>query len=353
VDIGPGQDIHIQGEEIPMPHETLLLSKKDVQRCLDMPQCLEIVEQVFRAHGEGKVIMPAKLGLSLGESRGWPSYEAFMNAMPAYLGPMDAAGLKWAGGWKQNPRKGLPYVMATILLIDPSSGLLLSVVEGSYITNLRTGAATGVAAKYLAKRNAKTVAIIGAGAQGRMQVRALSCLFAFAEVRVMDIDPKISERFATEMGEELGLSIHQTMGHQEAVEGADIVVTATVARQILVRREWVSPGTFIASVGSYPELDPRIVFEADRVLVDSWAQNKYRGELSGLVETGEFGDKDLYGEVGDVVAGKKRGRDDDQQIIVCCLIGMGSQDVGCAHFVYQEAKRRDIGTAFSFDQEGA
>jgi ornithine cyclodeaminase/alanine dehydrogenase len=334
-----------------MDHKTLLLSKEEVKTCLDMPKCLKIVEEVFRAHGEGTVNMPAKLGLNLGESGDWPPYDAFMNAMPAYLGPFDAAGLKWAGGWKQNPQKGLPYVMATIFLVDCQTGLLLSVMEGSYITNIRTGAATGVAAKYLAKKDSKIVAIIGAGAQGRMQIRALASLFSFENIRVMDINPETAERFVAEMGEELGLSSRQVKSHREAVEGADIIVTATVAHGVLVRREWVSPGAFVASIGSYPELDPQIIFDADKVLVDSWAQNKHRGELSVLVQEGKFPEKNLYGEVGEVVAGKKTGRDNDQQIVVSCLIGLGSHDVGCAHSVYQEARKRGTGTFFSFHQE--
>jgi len=334
-----------------MNHKTLLLSRQDVKSCLDMSKCLEIIEQVFRAHGEGKVVMPAKLGLNLGESSDWPSYDAFMNAMPAYLGPIDAAGLKWAGGWKQNPQSGLPYVMATILLIDCQNGLLLSVMEGGYITNTRTGAATGIAAKYLARKDSKTVAIIGAGNQGRMQIRALSPLFLLEDVRVMDINPEAAEMFVAEMRGELGLSIRQVKDHQEAVEGADIVVAATGARGVLVKREWVSPGTFIATVGSYPELDPQIIFDADKVLVDSWAQNMHRGELSVLVQERKFSEKNLYGEVGEVVAGEKTGRDNDRQILVSCLIGLGSHDVGCAHFVYQEAKKRGMGTFFSFHQE--
>jgi len=331
--------------------ETLLLSKEDVKACIDMTRCLDIVEQVFRAHGEGKVVMPAKLGLDLGETGGWPPYDAFMNAMPAYVGPFDAAGLKWAGGWKRNPARGLPYVMATVLLIDCETGRLLSVMEGSHITNLRTGAATGVAAKYLARKEATTAAIIGAGTQGRMQVRALSVAFNLEEVRVIDIRREASERFALEMGKELGLRIRLAENAQQAVDGADIIVTATVAHEILVRREWVSPGAFIASVGSYPELDPRIIFDADKVLVDSWAQNRHRGELSVLVEEGRFTEDRLYGEVGEVVAGKKTGRDNNEQILVACLIGLGSHDVGCAHFVYHEAEKRGMGTRFSFGQD--
>lgn len=334
-----------------MDHQTLLLSREDIKACFQMPKCLEIVEQVFRAHGEGKVVMPAKLGLDLGEVGGWPPYDAFMNAMPAYLGSIDVAGLKWAGGWKQNPHRALPYVMASILLVDCRNGLLLSVLEGGYITNLRTGAATGVAAKYLARKDSRTVGIIGTGCQGRMQIRALSHLFSFEDVRVMDINREAAERFVAEMGKELSISLRQVSHYQEAVEGADIVVAATGARGAFVRREWLSPGSFVATVGSYPELHPQVILQADKVLVDSWAQNKHRGELSALVKDGRFSEDDLYGEVGEVVAGKKGGRDNDHEVLVCCLIGLGSHDVGCAHFVYEEAHRQGMGTLFSFHQE--
>jgi len=332
-------------------HQTLLLSRREVRECLDMPTSLEIVERVFRVHGEGRAIMPPKLELNLAEVADCPSKDALLLAMPAYLGPMHAAGLKWAGIWRENPKRALPYVMASVLLVDTNTGVLLAVMEGGYITDVRTGAATGVAVKCLAKKTAKAVAIIGAGRQGRMQIRALSCLLPIEDVRVMDVDPEVAKDFAAEIGKELGLSIRPTGRHQEAAEGADIIVTVTTAHEILVRREWVSPGTFIASVGSCPELDPQILFKADKVLVDSWAQNKSRGELSELVEEGRFGERDLYGEVGEVVAGKKAGRENDQEIIVSCFMGLGSHDVGCAQYVYEEAKRRGIGTLFPFHQE--
>ena len=330
--------------EFPMKYETLLLSREDIQKCLDMSTCLKIVEQVFKAHGEANVVMPPKLSLNLEGADGW------VNAMPAYVGPFDAAGLKWVGGWGGNIERGLPFIMGSILLIDPQTGLLLSVMEGGFITDLRTGAATGVAARYLAKKDSAIVGLVGAGTQGRMQLRALSNIFSLREVRVADIMPQPLERFAREMERELRVTIKKARNNQEAVEGADIIVTATTSHQVLVRREWVHRGAFVASIGSYPELDPQLILTAEKVVVDSWAQNKHRGELSPLVQEGLFGEENMHGEIGKIVAGTIPGRENEDEIIVACLIGLGSHDVGCAHFAYKEAKKRGLGSTFDFQQ---
>lgn len=223
-------------------------------------------------------------------------------------------------------------------------------MEGGFITDLRTGAATGVAAKYLAKKDAKIAAIIGAGAQGRMQARALCHLFPLEEVRIADIVPEASTKFAQEMREDLGISIKEARDNEEAVVGADIIITATTSEDVLVRHEWVSPGAFIASIGSYPELDPQLIFNAQKIVVDSWAQNKDRGELSRLVREGHLSKENIHGEVGEIAAGKKPGREGEEEMIVACLIGLGTHDIGCAHFVYEEAKKRGLGNAFDFQQ---
>ena len=327
-----------------MTPNTLLLSREDIKECIDMPACLEIVEGVFRAHGEGNAVMPPKLHLEMDHVDGW------INAMPAYLVSQNAAGLKWAGGWGKNRDKGLPYIMAEILLIDPETGLLKSVMEGGYITDLRTGAATGVAAKYLAKKDSKTVAIIGAGKQGRMQLRALHHLFDLEEIRVVDIIQETSRNFVKDMQEELGVIVRESRNPQEAVFEADIIVTATAADEILVKQGWVSKGAFIASIGSYPEIDPQIIFNSNKIIVDSWAQSKHRGELSRLVQEGKIGEENIYGEMGEVVAGKKPGREAKDEIIIACLIGLGSHDIGCAQHVYKKSQKKGLGQTFNFQQ---
>ncbi len=327
-----------------MNDSTLLLSREDTKKCIDMRACLEVVEQVFRAHGEGNVVMPPKLHLKMDPVDGW------INAMPAYLVPQNAAGLKWVGGWEKNREKGLPYIMAETILIDAETGFLKSVMEGGYITDLRTGAATGIAAKYLAKKNSKTAAIIGAGAQGRMQLRALYQLFDLEEVRVADVSPQASRDFAKEMQDELEISIRETKDPQQTVFEADIIVTATTANEILIKQGWVSKGAFIASIGSYPEIDPQIILSSNKIIVDSWEQSKHRGELSRLVQEGKIGEENIYGEVGEIVAGTKSGREAKDEIIIACLIGLGSHDIGCAHHVYKEAQKRRLGQTFSFQQ---
>lgn len=332
--------------------ETLLISKKEIAQCLNMKQCLKICEDMYAAYGNGQVKIPPKLNLNLGEGTAWPPYDGYVNAMPAYVGTIDKASLKWAGGWHGNLNIGLPYIMGTILLIAPASGFLLSVMDGGYITDLRTGAQTGVAARYLARKNSRTMAIIGAGAQGRMNLEAVSCAVSLEEVRVNDLSQDNAQKFAGEMSEELGLNIRVVNNSKDAVRGADIIVTATSANKPLVMKEDVSPGAFIASIGSYPELDPRLVIGADKVIVDSWAQNEHRGELHRLINDGQFDKPDLHAELGEVVAGTKPGRENDEEIIIGCLIGMGMLDTGCAAHVYKEAIDRNFGAYFDFGQSG-
>ncbi len=327
-----------------MKRSTRLLSRENIKRYLEMPTCLDIVEKVLKEQGEGRVVMPPKLFLDMNQVSGW------INAMPAYLISQKAAGLKWAGGWAGNAEKGLPYIMGEIFLINAETGSLDAVLEGGYITDLRTGAATGIAAKYLAREKSKTVAIIGAGNQGMMQIRALHNVFSLSEVRVTDISSDRTDNFVKEMGEELGISIIKTRDPQEAVSEADIIVTVTTANETLVRRDWVARGAFIASVGSYPELDPEIILNADKIVVDNWAQNEHRGELVPLIRDGLLTRENVHGEMSEIVAGRKNGRETEDEIIVACLIGLGCLDVGCASYVYTEAQKSGMGETFDFQQ---
>ena len=324
--------------------KTLLLSRGEISSILTMPKCIELVDRVFKAHGQGNAVMPPKIKLIMAETDGW------INAMPGYLKDINAAGLKWAGGWANNPSRGLPYIMAEMFLIDPDSGALRAVLDAGYITDLRTGAATAVAAKYLARKDPGSIAIIGAGAQGRMQLRALHCLLETGDVRVADHFSDAANRFATDMGEELGIAIHATGSIQDAVKDAGIIVTATTADTPLLYKEWVSPGALIASVGSFPELDPELVMSADKIVVDSWAQNCVRGEIFRLIEQGRLARDDIHGEMGDVAAGSIPARESDEEVIVAGLIGLGTHDVACAAHVVEAVLQKGGGTFFDFQQ---
>jgi len=331
-----------------MSETTLLITQEQVKSLLDMPATLRIVEQVYRAHGEGKVVMPTKITLDLGEGRPWPPYKGFMNAMPAYLGDVDIAGIKWAGGFQDNYKIGLPYISAMILLINPKDGTFLAAMDGAYITAVRTGAASAICAKVLARKDASVLGIIGAGVQGRMHLRAFQQAFKLKEVRVFDIKEGAAQKYREEMIAELGLNIVPKRSYQEVVKGADIICTVTIGDEPMVKKEWLKKGSLVISAGSYQELDPGVVLSADKIVVDHWGQASHRGELAKLVEAGKIGEKNIHAEIGDILAGKKRGRERDDENILAVPIGLGSVDIGCAVEVYRKATEKGIGIPFSF-----
>ncbi len=328
-----------------MSKSTLLLSEQDVANCIEMNEVVEIVQQTFRAHGEGQVVMPAKITLDI-RSMG---HEYWSNAMPAYIAPLEAVGIKWAGGFAENPsRYGLPYVMATILMQDPDTGYLRAVMDGRHITNLRTGAAAAVSASYSMASSASKVAIIGAGTQGRTSLQALMQITKLSEARAQDALPGAAERYANDMQGKLGLPVKACKTVQEAVEGADIVITATPANAPLVRDEWLKPGVTAVSLGSYQEFDDQFVLKADRIIVDSWAQCSHRGELARLVESGKMGREKVDAELGEVATGKKPGRGSNEERVLVVPIGLGSLDIAVASLVYKRALEKGLGGHFSF-----
>ncbi len=331
-----------------MSSSTLLITQEQVKSLLDMATTVKIVERVYRAHGEGKVILPTKVTLDLGEGRPWPPYKGFMNAMPAYLGDVDIAGIKWVGGFQNNSKVGLPYISGMILLINPQNGTFIAAMDGVHITALRTGAASAVCAKALSRKDASVLGIIGAGVQGRMHLRALQHVFNLREVRVFDIQKGAVEKYQEEMTEELAIKILPKSSCREVVEGADIVCTVTFGDESMVKKEWLKRGSLVISVGSHQELDPEVVLSADKIVVDHWGQASHRGELAKLVEAGKLREQDVHAEIGQILVGEKKGRERDDENILAVPIGLGSLDIACAYEVYRKALEKGIGTPFSF-----
>ncbi len=328
-----------------MPEDTLLLSSKDVAGCIDMKEVVEIIGRVFKAHGEGQVILPAKICLDL-EPMG---YRFWHNAMPAYVKPFDAAGIKWAGGLDNNPSKhGLPFIMGMILLQDPDSGVILSVMDGAWITAQRTGAAAAVCASLTMVENASTVAIVGAGVQGRTSLSALSHLMRIGEARVTDIVPEVRERYAREMGSELGVKVRACATVQEAVEGADVVITATASRTPIVKSRWLKPGVACVSLGSYQEFDDEFDLSVDRIFVDNMEQCTHRGEIAPFFHDGRLSEDKVAGHIGEVAAGLKPGRSSDAERTLVVPLGVGSLDIAVASMVYKRAKEMKLGGSFNF-----
>jgi alanine dehydrogenase len=327
---------------------TLLLSQGQIADLLDMDTVLEIVERVYRCHGKSQVVFPPKLTLDLGESGGWPSYGGFMNAMPAYLGDVDIAGIKWVGGFRDNPTNGLPYITGLIILSNPRTGAFTAVMDGAHITALRTGASSAIFAKYLADPDSRVLGIIGAGTQGRMQLRALSKIFKFSRVYIADINESRLNEYCREMKNEGFHNIHPVSSSEEAVCKADIVCTVTAASEPLVKREWIKQGALVIGAGSHQELSPEVILQADKIVVDNWEQAAHRGALAALVEKGQLAHKDLHADMGEIVTGKKPARQAADELIIAVPVGLGSIDIACAYEVHQRAANAKIGSYFQF-----
>jgi len=324
-------------------HRTRILTRRDVEKLSDMRSVIRVVEEGFREMGRGRTNMPPKLYLDL------PEFGGDFRAMPAYAPRFRACSLKWVNAHPRNPKKGLPSVMAFIILSDPRNGLPLCFMDGTLATTLRTGAAGAVAAKYLARKDSRIVGLVGCGVQARAQIEALRGRFGIREVRVWDYPRGCADRFIRSFKNHRYrfLACGDVRG---CVSDCDIVVTATPSRKPLVRLEWLKPGVHINAIGAdaagKQELDPAILKEA-KVVVDSWAQAAHSGEINVPVENKILDRSDIYAELGEIVAGKKKGRTDPREITVFDSTGLAIQDLAIASFLERKACRRHVGRQIS------
>jgi len=313
--------------------QVLTLGRHEVEGLLSMSEALAEVEKAFRLKAEGKAIMPPKLYLDL------PEYQGDFRAMPAYVD--GSAGLKWVSVYPDNWKHNYPCVMATIVLCDPNTGCPLAIMDGTYITSMRTGAAGGVAVKYLARRDSSVIGIIGAGMQARTQLLAISeVLPMIAEVKVFDLHRDASQRYAEEMGPKLNMNIRPVETIEEATE-ADIVVTATTSTTPIVKKQHIRPGTHINAIGAdakgKQELEADLLKNA-KVVVDDIEQASHSGEINVPFSQGLIKVEEIYGTLGGVMANVKRGRENDNEITVFDSTGLAIQDIICAKLVYNKAK---------------
>ena len=328
--------------------QTRLLSTSDIEKVLSMKDIIDILDKTYQGMGNGTVINPTKGTLDLGESNPFPPYSADINSMPAYVGWVDAAGIKWAGGWLKNPEKGLPYVSAMIMMVNPQNGMFTGVLDGTLITNLRTGAQTAVALKYLcSEKKSLSVGLYGAGVQGRTQIRAISELFDIETLKVYDLYPESAAKFAKEMSEVVTGDIIIAKEAEEPAN-SDVVITVTHAKDKFFKKEWFRPGSILFPMGSYQECDEEALLSADRIVVDHVAQCLHRGALKELGEEGRVTEKDIYATLGELAAGKKTIQLSDQERILCIPIGTGAVDIAVSAVALQKAEEKGLGSSFDF-----
>jgi len=317
----------------------LLISKKDIEGILSMREVMDAVESAFRYKALGKVQMPPKLYVT------FPKGD--FRTMPCYIPELGFGGVKIVNVHPENPKKyELPTIMALIILIEPETGKPLAIMDGTWITNMRTGAAGGIAAKYLARKDSKIIGMVGAGTQARSQLLALDLVFKIDEVKIYAKPLESCERFKKDMAF-LGLNISIKEKAEDAVRGCDILVTTTPVTQPIVENEWVDEGMHINAIGAdaplKEELDPRILKRA-KIVVDDIEQACHSGEINVPISKGIISRADIYAELGEIIAGKKVGRVTDNEITIFDSTGLAIQDVATAAIVYKKAKEKGLGS---------
>ncbi len=321
-----------------------LLSDNDVKRLVTMNDIVPAVEHVFAENAEGKTEMPSKIYLDI---KGYGDFRA----MPSYIPSIDTAGIKWVNVHPDNPQKGLLTVMATILLNDPKTGELLCIMNGTAITDERTGAAGGVAAKYLARKDSSVIGIIGSGHQAWTQMLAYNVVFGnkIKLVKVYSRHQAHAEEFAKTIKEKMGYDTRACTNAEEAAD-ADIIATVTPARSPVLKAEWVKPGTHINAIGAdapgKQELETALTLKS-KIFVDSIEQASHSGEINVPWSQGLLSKEKLAGTLGEVITGKKPGRTNDKEITVFDSTGLAIQDAAVAHIVYTKALKENIGTDYS------
>jgi ornithine cyclodeaminase/alanine dehydrogenase-like protein (mu-crystallin family) len=319
--------------------EVRILRRDDVAAALDMGACIDAMEGAFTAYSAGRAELPAVIQLDVPERGG----EIHVKA--GYLHGGSVYAVKIVSGFPGNSVRGLPANDGMVLVFDAETGAPAALLlDGGLITDVRTGAAGGVAARHLAPTRPGAVAMIGSGGQARFQIDALSRVRSFERVRVWGRDPGHARAAAEDIAALPSLprdcDVSAVASVREAVEDAGVVVTATASREPLLRAEWLAPGAHVTALGSdqadKQELDPGVLSAADLVVVDSVAQCLRIGELHHAVEAGAV-DPETVVELGSITGGAAPGRSRDDQRTVCDLTGVGAQDVAAAALVLETA----------------
>jgi len=318
----------------------LVLNSEDVSRLLDMDSCIEGVELAFRARGEGRLARSSVAGLEL-----------FGGGLHAKLGAVQLsrayAAVKINANFPQNPAlRGLPTVQGVVVLFDAESGVPLACMDSITITAVRTAAASAVAAKHLALPDAASMTLIGCGIQARSHADAMACVRPIRRAVLFDSNRSAAERLAGELAETSGLEVEVATDVRAAARASEIVVTSTPSRSAFLDVEDVKPGTFIAAVGAdnkdKQELTPALL-RAAAVVVDDLDQCSAFGDLHHAVSAGVMAREDIRGSLDQIVAGTKRGRLDDREIIIFDSTGVAIEDVVAAAIVFQKAEQAGVG----------
>ncbi len=316
--------------------KVLYLSKTDVEKLeIPMEAVINVVVEAFRQKAEGKAEVPPKPGIH-------PQKDAFIHAMPAYLPKMKSAGVKWVSGFPENPKHGLPYISGLLIMNDVDNGFPVCIMDCTWVTAKRTGAATAVAAKYLAEENSETLGILGCGVQGRSNLEALKTPCKnLKEVRAYDVSRENLQRYVEEMTPKHGLRVIAVNSPRKTVENCDIVVTAgPILRnpQPVIESSWFKDGGFACPLDFDSYWKPEAMHSMDKFCTDD------REQLAYYKAQGYFNDiPNVHAELSQIVSGKERGRENAEERIMSMNLGSAIGDMATATIVYEKAKKQRAG----------
>ncbi len=321
--------------------QTLLLNSDDVAENARLSELIPAIEDAFAAYERGDAQMPPKSYIDL------PQYNGDFRSMSAYLdaGDWDAAGIKWVNVHPDNPNKGLPTVLGTMIYSDPETAFPLAIMDGTELTMQRTGAAAAVATDHLAVAKARSMGIVGAGAQAYTQLEAIAEIRPIERVVISDLDDERVERFVSRFADRFDVS-----GRSIAEAAAcDVLSTVTPVEEPIVSREAVGEHTHINAMGADAagkhELADEILLDA-KLVIDDHVQTTHSGEINVPYSEGVLGDEDIHAAIGEIVVGDREGRTAEDGITVFDSTGLAVQDVAAAHVVYEHAETNDNGYPF-------
>lgn len=327
-----------EGKKEMKEKELLYLSQADVVNVgLTMAKILEAVEKGFEEMGHGRVEMPPKPGIHPGEGG-----NNFIHAMPSYIPAMKSAGVKWVSGYPGNQAKGHPYISGLLILNDPDTGIPIAVMDCVWITAMRTGAASAVSAKYLARPESSTIGILACGVQGHTNLEAMNVIFPLKRVMAFDPNAKNAQRLS-DFGRKLGLNVEIVDDPKKAVTGCDIVVTSGPILKMphaTIQAGWMAPGTFASLVDFDSYFTRDALKEADKWTTDHIGQYTYYKDAGGYFKECP----EIYAELGELVTGKKKGRENHYEKTFAANLGLAMEDMAVAPLIYRLAVEKNIGT---------
>ena len=330
------------------PIRLTYLGGPEVQRiALTDEEIIGAVEDVLRAQGRGETVVEPRVHL-IPDRR----VHGHFNVLRGYVAPLGVAGVKIVGDYVDNYKRGLPSEMALLNLFDPGTGRPVAVIDASAITDMRTGAVTAVGAKYLARKESRILGHIGARGTAYWNVRLLDKLFGFEGIRVHSRRPESRRAFGDTLARDLGKPVTVCDDWESCLRGADIVVEASRLTEPapLLKTEWIKPGALVVPYGTVSAVELTLTDIMAKIVVDDWGQCKQGifGSLRAHVETGRLSEKNLHGEIGEIVAGKRPGREKDSETILFWHRGLGITDIALGHAMLAKARRLGIGQQLVF-----